>query len=447
MGKETLKIVLLKGIHDESLEILNLMGTSDVFRLPYDDICELCRRYSRGNFKIGKNSSEPSSQYFKSAAKTRVIGAEIINSIENFKVDIISSLNSQLDILKDKKKWGEPKETVCPRCQKKHLAMDCPLDSLIISGICDLSHSTDRCPSLPKIKAIYQRDRGVVAISPQQPWPTCMIQNSIPPFPYSHKQSLNTRTLWKLLQPQSQSYLPFPQGWHGPSYDPMTTFPHVSANTNPPYFPQALQQHPIFPLRSSTQTNQLYFPYLTFYQALPCPTKLPVQPTSHPNHNKVVQYTYSADLHNFPTFTTYPTSPTPLQQIHMRSGQVVSPRIENEVSYHHQQTDKINKSDENQTLEPKSEASSTSWSLDMNLFCIQEDQFSKEIHGVTSIGNQGNKDSIESWFQSITNPQLHVILKQFLAQSFQGKLVFHIVGMSIFETLLRKWLHWKYSYT
>jgi hypothetical protein len=85
--------------------------------------------------------------------------------------------------------------------------------------------------------------------------------------------------------------------------------------------------------------------------------------------------------------------------------------------------------------------------MDMNLFCIQEDRFSKEIHGVTSIGNQGNKDSIESWFQSITNPQLHVILKKFLAQSFQGKLVFDIVDMSIIETLLRKWLHWKYSYT
>jgi hypothetical protein len=104
LGKETLKILVLKGIYDESLEILNLMGTSDVFQLPYDDICELCRRYSRGNFKIGKNSSEPSSQYFKSAAKTRVIGVEIVNSIENFNVDIISSLNSQLDILKDKKK-------------------------------------------------------------------------------------------------------------------------------------------------------------------------------------------------------------------------------------------------------------------------------------------------------------------------------------------------------
>jgi hypothetical protein len=116
LAKETLKTLLPKGIHDESLEILNLMGTCDVFQLPYDDICELCRRYSRGNFKTSKNSSEPSSQYFKSAAKTRVIGAEISNSIEIFKADIISSLNSQLDILKDKKKWEEPEETVCSRC-------------------------------------------------------------------------------------------------------------------------------------------------------------------------------------------------------------------------------------------------------------------------------------------------------------------------------------------
>jgi hypothetical protein len=152
LGKEALKILLLKGIHDESLEILNLMGTGDVFQLPYDDICELCRRYSRGNFKTSKNSSEPSSQYFKSTTKTRDIGFEISNSIEIFKDDIISSLNSQLDILMDKEKWEEPNENVFPRYQKKHLAMDFPLESLIICGICDLIHSTDHCPSLPKIK-------------------------------------------------------------------------------------------------------------------------------------------------------------------------------------------------------------------------------------------------------------------------------------------------------
>ena len=37
------------------------MGTGDVSQLSHDNICELCRRYSRGRFKISKNipSSHP----------------------------------------------------------------------------------------------------------------------------------------------------------------------------------------------------------------------------------------------------------------------------------------------------------------------------------------------------------------------------------------------------
>ena len=54
-GKDTSKILLLKGIKSEYLEILSLMGTGDVFQLSYDNVCELCRRYSRGKFKISKN--------------------------------------------------------------------------------------------------------------------------------------------------------------------------------------------------------------------------------------------------------------------------------------------------------------------------------------------------------------------------------------------------------
>jgi hypothetical protein len=121
------------------------------------------------------------------------------------------------------------------------------------------------------------------------------------------------------------------------------------------------------------------------------------------------------------------------------------------------QTYKINKSGEEQTLEPKIEGSSTSLSLDLNILCIQELQFSKELHGVTTMRNQWNKDYIESWFQSVISLQHHSILQQFLAPSFQGKLVSHILafikihfsdlGTCIFESLFRKWLHWKYSYT
>ena len=75
LGKETLKTLLLKGIQAEYLEVLNLMGTGNVFQLAYGDICELCRSYSRGNFKNGKNYSNPSFQSLKSSVRTRVIGA------------------------------------------------------------------------------------------------------------------------------------------------------------------------------------------------------------------------------------------------------------------------------------------------------------------------------------------------------------------------------------
>ena len=51
-----MKILLLKGIRNEYLEILSLMGTCDIFQLSYDNVCELCRRYSRGKFKISKNT-------------------------------------------------------------------------------------------------------------------------------------------------------------------------------------------------------------------------------------------------------------------------------------------------------------------------------------------------------------------------------------------------------
>ena len=50
------------------------MGIGNVFQLAYNDICELCRRYSRGNFKNGKNYSNPSFQSLKNAARKRVIG-------------------------------------------------------------------------------------------------------------------------------------------------------------------------------------------------------------------------------------------------------------------------------------------------------------------------------------------------------------------------------------
>ena len=41
LEKETLKTLLLKGIKDEFLELLNLIGKDDFFQLSYDYVCEL----------------------------------------------------------------------------------------------------------------------------------------------------------------------------------------------------------------------------------------------------------------------------------------------------------------------------------------------------------------------------------------------------------------------
>ena len=106
----------------------------------------------------------------KYAAKIRVLRAKISNVFKNYNADINDSLNSELVVMRVKKKHEEFEEIVCPRCQKKHLAMDCPLDSPTIFSICDLNHSTYHYPSLPRMKETYQRDLGVVANSLQQSW-------------------------------------------------------------------------------------------------------------------------------------------------------------------------------------------------------------------------------------------------------------------------------------
>ena len=83
----------------------------------------------------------------------------------------------------------------------------------------------------------------------------------------------------------------------------------------------------------------------------------------------------------------------------MRPEHVLNPIFVDGVSSSpYKKADKINKThvifDEEQTLEPKIEASFTS--LDLNLLSIKEDQFTKELHDVTSMRNQGNKDYVEA---------------------------------------------------
>ena len=48
MGLDVLKIILIHGIGDDFLDMLNLLGKGDISKESFKKIMELCKRYSRG---------------------------------------------------------------------------------------------------------------------------------------------------------------------------------------------------------------------------------------------------------------------------------------------------------------------------------------------------------------------------------------------------------------
>ena len=172
-----MKTLILKGIKDEFLELLNLIGKGDVFQLSYDDVCELCIKYSRGISKAGKNSREVSSLFSKSATRIEDISVEIKVLFENFKYDFISSLNSQFNVLQVQKNQ-EFDEVFFPHYRKEHLI--------------------DSCSSLSRMEVAYQRDGEAATRSKsRKSWPTGMVQNTSSPFSYLHNPLWNTHVLGK----------------------------------------------------------------------------------------------------------------------------------------------------------------------------------------------------------------------------------------------------------
>ena len=48
MGLDVLKIILLCGIREDFLDMLNLLGKGDISKESFENIVELCKSYSRG---------------------------------------------------------------------------------------------------------------------------------------------------------------------------------------------------------------------------------------------------------------------------------------------------------------------------------------------------------------------------------------------------------------
>jgi hypothetical protein len=83
----------LKGIRDDCIEFLNLLSSRDVHQNPFAEIAYYCRRYSRGQAKIGKAPRYSFSRNTRqsSGTATRI---ELGNLLENFKTNILSTISN-----------------------------------------------------------------------------------------------------------------------------------------------------------------------------------------------------------------------------------------------------------------------------------------------------------------------------------------------------------------
>ena len=111
--------IFLKGIRDEYLDVLNVMGKGDISYLQFDEIEELCQKYSRGRERIGKIYFI--SKITKSATKS-ITRDKPGNLLEDFKTDRLSTLGTQVETLKTRKRQEEQDQILsffCPKCRKK----------------------------------------------------------------------------------------------------------------------------------------------------------------------------------------------------------------------------------------------------------------------------------------------------------------------------------------
>ena len=95
LQEDTIRTLFLKGILEEYVEILNLMASGDVSHKSFEDITELCRKYSRSRAKAGKSTREGPSRISRTAGTSGITRVELGNLLENFKTDILGTLSSQ----------------------------------------------------------------------------------------------------------------------------------------------------------------------------------------------------------------------------------------------------------------------------------------------------------------------------------------------------------------
>ena len=120
MDPEILKPIFLRGLRDDCLEHLNIIGKGDISQETFDEIMKLCLRSSRGLVKGKVLVRDPSLRIQKSTSGG-VTNAEIENLFKDFKIDLLSTLSAQITMVQVKKVQVEAEAALailCPRCKR-----------------------------------------------------------------------------------------------------------------------------------------------------------------------------------------------------------------------------------------------------------------------------------------------------------------------------------------
>ena len=135
MGLYVLKIILLRGIMEECLEMLNMLGKGDISKESFEKIVELRKRYSTG-FSSNNKRDKLEQDVFdrtRNSSNGGATRAEIGNLLKNFKIEMIRSFSSEIDVLRVKQKQAVEDlklDVFFPKCRKKHPMKECPLDKV-----------------------------------------------------------------------------------------------------------------------------------------------------------------------------------------------------------------------------------------------------------------------------------------------------------------------------
>lgn len=117
--------------------------------------------------------------------------------------------------------------------QKETLERECGLNSVSLCNICELGHSTNQCPELPRLKAVLQESREDIQSSyfikskrPWQPRPTDMPSYFSSFYPCNNVYN-NQQYPWQYPTPSSTQ---FPSPWNQWPSPPPRQYPPLQPN-------------------------------------------------------------------------------------------------------------------------------------------------------------------------------------------------------------------------